>query len=298
MVTAAPRSRSRLVFVVIGGFAFGTHAIRMIFRATPLRFEFEARERVWFPPGKAGNTFRGALGAILPEAVFSPCAEGSGPSGLEDRPRPFVLRAEALDGRRFEPGERFGLDVSVFDPQLAQTFETAFEGLTRLGPQRSEVRLIHASRPGTVAIDLAATAQVDSLRIQFLTPMELKFEGATLRSPRFDALFTRVRDRVSTLCTIYQGGEPDADYRGLGERSRGIGMTGSRIANVETERRSSRTGQRHGLGGFTGEADYEGPLDEFLPWLKAAEWTGAGRYTVWGNGALRATGVSCHGIPL
>jgi hypothetical protein len=55
------------------------------------------------------------------------------------------------------------------------------------------------------------------------------------------------------------------------------------------ERRSSRTVQVHPLGGFVGGAEYEGELTEFLPWLQAACWTGVGRQTVWGKGALRIT---------
>jgi hypothetical protein len=91
------------------------------------------------------------------------------------------------------------------------------------------------------------------------------------------------------------------DYRALGERARAVTTTAIRIEHVDIERRSSRTGQRHGLGGFIGEADYAGDLGEFLPWLKVAEWTGAGRLTVWGNGALLVrdiAGVSDNDIAI
>ena len=40
------------------------------------------------------------------------------------------------------------------------------------------------------------------------------------------------------------------------------------------------------LGGFVGEAEYEGDLTEFVPYLRAAHWTGVGRQTAWGKGAL------------
>ena len=46
------------------------------------------------------------------------------------------------------------------------------------------------------------------------------------------------------------------------------------------------TGQHHPLEGFTGEAEYSGSLDDFLPYLRAAQWTGVGRQTVWGKGEL------------
>jgi hypothetical protein len=64
---------------------------------------------------------------------------------------------------------------------------------------------------------------------------------------------------------------------------------GCDIQSVRVTRRSSRTGQRHPIGGFTGSAEYEGDLGEFLPYLEAARWTGVGRQTVWGNGEIAIT---------
>jgi hypothetical protein len=61
---------------------------------------------------------------------------------------------------------------------------------------------------------------------------------------------------------------------------------------VETSRRSGRTGQIHPLGGFVGEAEYEGDLTEFVPYLRAAHWTGVGRQTAWGKGALLITNLA------
>jgi hypothetical protein len=55
---------------------------------------------------------------------------------------------------------------------------------------------------------------------------------------------------------------------------------------VSIERRSSRTGQTHPIGGFQGTVEYTGPLDEFLPYLEAARWTGVGRQAVWGKGEI------------
>jgi hypothetical protein len=64
-------------------------------------------------------------------------------------------------------------------------------------------------------------------------------------------------------------------------------MTRSELRQVEATRRSSRTGQLHGIGGFVGVAEYEGQLGEFIPYLEAAQWTGVGRQCVWGKGELR-----------
>jgi hypothetical protein len=45
-------------------------------------------------------------------------------------------------------------------------------------------------------------------------------------------------------------------------------MTRCDIKRVDVTRRSSRTGQVHSIGGFVGEAEYEGDLAEFFPYLR------------------------------
>jgi CRISPR/Cas system endoribonuclease Cas6 (RAMP superfamily) len=78
----------------------------------------------------------------------------------------------------------------------------------------------------------------------------------------------------------------EIDFRAMGARAEAIQMTRSEIVRVHVERRSSRTGQRHPLGGFVGEAEYQGELGEFVPYLKLGKWVGVGRQTVWGKGEI------------
>lgn len=289
----------------------------MILRVRPLQFEFRALDPVHFPPGSAANTFRGAFGEIFRSISCDPacpgasncpkapaCAYarmfeprilvGAGPSGLHDAPRPFVLRAASLDSKRFEPGQRFSLGVNIFDleaPAL-EYFRLAFSKLgdDGLGPGRPRVELTSAIEMKTESVDLSRTGDtVTRIALEFLTPTQLKLEGEPVLEPRFDVLLKRARDRVTTLIGLYQAGpvSSEFDFRGLAQRAGSVRLTASRIAQVETFRRSKRTGERHGTGGFTGDAEYEGGLAEFLPWLEALWWTGVGRLTVWGNGLVR-----------
>ena len=272
----------------------------LILRVRPLRFVFRAIDPISFPPGQAANIFRGAFGEILKRTapapdyirMFEPRAT-DGPSGFADLPRPFVLRAASLDGQRFRAGETFTLDVNVFDPEITalNLFRQVFQQLCEegLGPNRPKVELLEATELSNVEVNLTAQRKpVSRIKLTFLTPTELKIGGEVLREPRFDAVFKRARDRVTGLITLYQKPDIDqTDFRGLGERSGTVRMTASSVQQIEQQRRSSRTGQRHSLGGFTGEAAYEGDLTEFLPCLEAAWWTGVGRLTVWGNGLVR-----------
>src|SRR4029079_1197014 len=115
-------------------------------------------------------------------------------------------------------------------------------------------------------------------RLRFITPTELK--GA--ERPGVWILLSRIRDRVSTLRGLYGDGPLDIDFKAFGDRASRVLMTGCELVQVAAERTSRSTGQRHSLGGFTGVADYQGDLAEFLPYLEIARWTGVGRQTVWG----------------
>jgi len=140
------------------------------------------------------------------------------------------------------------------------------------------------------SVPLTAGEPVTALRIRFLTPTELKCGGGLALRPDFPVLFTRVRDRISILETLYGPGPLEIDFRTMGERAASIEMTRCQIETTRSQRRSTRTGQLHPLGGFTGEAEYRGSLGEFLPYLEAARWSGVGRQTVWGKGEI------CHHV--
>lgn len=248
--------------------------------------------------------------------LFEPGNVAAGPSGLADWPRPFVFRATHLDGRTLAPGEAFYFDLNLFDLQgpAVAYLVLAFAQLSRegLGPRRSRVDLTGVAQldedgdPAAAIFDGGShtlqqsapmelslarpVAPVRRLRIRFITPTELKSQQQLSERPEFSILAGRIRDRIGTLRELYGDGPLEIDFRGFGERAAQVRMTGCQIRWVDVERRSSRTGQVHSLGGFTGEAEYEGELTEFVPYLRAAKWTGVGRQTVWGKGQIELVG--------
>ncbi len=262
--------------------------LHLIFRLRAHRFEFRAIESVYFPPGKAGNVLRGALGTIS-TAFRSKSANL--PSGLAEAPRPFVLRAAHLDGMRFEPDEKFSFDVNVFDLRapVSDAIEEALSRLARngLGPRRGRVELLRPVITTPVELDLleASAETAKRITVVFLTPTELKGAPSPAEAP-FGILFARIRDRIGTLRSLYGDGPLPVDFKGLSNRADLVRTVACDLQYRDISRRSSRTGAVHGIGGFTGTAEYEGDVGEFIPWLRAAWWTGAGRHTVWGNGAI------------
>lgn len=234
----------------------------------------------------AGNVLRGALGHALLEGgaqdyarIFAPSAAGAGPSGLSDLPRPFVLRAAALDGRALQPGERFCFGLHLFD-----THNPPIDNFIRAFAHWADFISVERT---PISVDLNAPCHsISRLRVQFQTPTELKVNGAIGKS-EFPVLLARARDRISTLRSLYGDGPLELDFRGLADRAGSVTTVRSELQQVKVARRSGRTGQRHGIGGFVGFAEYEGDLAEFVPYLEAAHWTGVGRHCTWGNGEIR-----------
>jgi hypothetical protein len=255
------------------------------FQLEACRLHFSARRELRFPPGMAGNVLRGALGHALLETgaqdyarIFAPAAPGSGPSGLADLPRPFVLRAAALDGRAFQPGERFCFGLHLFD-----THNPPIDNFIRAFAHWADFISVERT---PISVNLNASSDsISRLRVQFQTPTELKVNGAIGKSD-FPVLLGRARDRVSTLRSLYGDGPLELDFRALADRARSVTTVRSELRQVTVARRSGRTGQRHGIGGFVGFAEYEGDLAEFVPYLEAAHWTGVGRHCTWGNGEI------------
>ena len=246
----------------------------MTFDCFALRFRFRAKQPIRFPH-PAANAIRGALGFQLDPALFAP-AGTTGPSGLRNRPRPFVLRASHLDGKAIEPGEEFEFGINVFyhdDPRTAG-FEPVLADRAELIRSASE----------RIVIPLTPSAgPIVRVSVNFLTPTELKSEGGVADRPEFPILFGRIRERLNALRLFYGPGPYITEWP---THAAHIRMTRCEIVWEKATRRSSRTGQTHPLGGFTGSADFEGDLTAFLPYLRAAHWTGVGRQTVWGKGQI------------
>ncbi len=271
------------------------------FRCHPLKVTLSAAGSLHFPTGTIGNILRGGLGAALricwchpdcPGArlcsrrgeceyalIFEPDANQASPSGFRDLPRPFVIRARNLDGLTIPPREPFHFALHLFDPNIREAIARSLAKL-----RLAELVSLEALEP--VPIDLQSAPEAKAVRVRFLSPTELKTGNGLAHAPEFPILLARIRDRLSTLSALYSGGPLGIDFRGMAARAQDVRMTRCSIQRVEAFRTSGKTGQKHSIGGFTGEAEYEGNLAEFLAFLLAAKWTGVGRQTVWGKGEI------------
>jgi CRISPR-associated endoribonuclease Cas6 len=289
---------------------FSAASFVTVFEFYRLRVHFEALGSIIFPPGGSSDLIRGALGECLrrlgPEAgrLFRPSA--ARPSGLKLPPRPFVLRTLPLDGRAVKSDEPFSFDLHVFEQRVPvlDYFRQAFEMMAAegVGPGRSPLRLMGVEtldlegnpRAGGFRCAARLDSQGEAVRaatLRFLTPTELKAQGRVIEEPEFRHLFARIRDRIAMLCELYGPGPLSFDFQALSERAAGVALERSDLTWEYAARKSKGTGKIHPLGGFTGTAEYRGTLGPFLPWLRAAQWAGVGRQTVWGKGDVRVVGT-------
>jgi len=272
-----------------------------------ITFRFVAREPIKFDGCGSGNWLRGAFGGALREIACSPDCPGraglpiaacpnsavctyarvfeprsvKGPSGLSDPPRPFVFRLAHLANRSLVCGDEFSVQMNFFD-----TSREDFDEFARAFSRLARAELIGASSTLCSLTLGTAPERPDGISIQFLSPTDLKSSSNPNSNVDFSTVFARARDRVSTLRALYGKGPLGIDFRVLGARARAIRTARLDLHRVRQERRSARTGLTHNIGGFIGTAEYEGPVAEFLPILRAARWTGVGRHCVWGNGEI------------
>lgn len=224
----------------------------------------------FIPKLGAGNYFRGQWGKHLfrtnPNAYrqfFAPTRRATGPSGLADPPRPFVLRVRNWESRTVKEGEelRFGLHLFSATDDL-----------------EIPVKL-------NKTLYLCTTEPVSELVVTFLSPTDLKGGEPW----EFPILLARIRDRVSTLRQLYQGGPLALNFAQLGELARKIETVSKDLDRIDRQRRSGTNHQIHPLSGWIGTVRFRGDLARFLPLFRMAEYTGIGRHTVWGQGEIKVS---------
>jgi hypothetical protein len=181
---------------------------------------------------------------------------------------------------------RVRLDVEAV--RCADAFDMAgpvvFErGSELVRPARVPLRARDLMRPGD--------AEAHRVRVRFITPTDLRTESAAAESasqaPPFGVLVRRARNRAGALATFFGDGAIAHDAPALGVLADGVALGRSEVARAEIMRKSSRTGERHPIGGVIGSAIYEGQgIAECMPWLRLAEALGVGKHATFGNGRI------------
>lgn len=246
---------------------------------------FVSHSRITFSDERQNgtNAFRGALGARLHNSEslyrqwFDPCWH-EGPSGYRSAPRPFVLR-QTCDSCA-------GLDLVVFrkDVEQRELEETLRQAVASV-PGASDIAVRSATQ---LELPLEAPQKEGTLRIEFVTPTALKRAGTIANEPEFTTVIRRLAERIRALGRLYQNWPAHVVFDEMLTWAACVKLVNHEWNRHNGEsRRSARSDAVHDLRGFTGWAEYEGPVGHFLALLEIGGWTGVGRHTVWGNGMIR-----------
>jgi hypothetical protein len=250
-------------------------------------------------------------------AIFEPAPPPSSDrlSNLQDIPRPFVLRPPLDTRSRYQAGDVFEFELLLFGKaqEYFAYFIVAFRQLAEsgfgIGRGRCRLQSVAALsadgastevyshetqcvRPAPASLNAGdimrpLSAGMKTVRIDYLTPTHIKHQGVAVESPEFHHLIKRLRDRVNAIAWFYSGTLLDIDFAAFGKRSEAVRTVESKIAWLDRERFSTRTKQRHPIGGFAGYAIYTGDIAEFIPLLRLGEFIHVGKHAVWGNGQFQ-----------
>lgn len=229
-------------------------------------------------------------------------------------PRPFVIEPPSDGKTRYEPGERLRFGLLLVGKAIGYLpyFILAFRELGRAGlgrergkcllrevkayhPLNGDEEVVYSEAAGEVSksslvlgwdelVERAKSLPTDRITVRFLTPVRMKYEGHLVSQPDFHHLVRALLRRISALYYFHCGERWEFDFKGAIERAEKVRTARCETQWVDWERYSGRQKVRMKLGGFVGEAEYEGDIAEFRPLLLLGQIVHVGKACVFGNG--------------
>ena len=250
--------------------------------------------------------------------IFTPTIPANRPriARLSTPPRPFILTDPLPDSSALPASHSLPLGLTLVGSvaDLLPYFVVALRRLGELGLGRRKTRYLVQSVTALDAYDLPAGSVFEvgrsevrscllplrapqllrpgdsaarKVEIAFRTPTLLRSADASVTdAPSFATLICRCRDRISALATLFGDQPLTFDARQLAQTASAVRLFHAELRSTAVSRRSSRTGDRHLVGGLLGTVVYEGPIGPFMPWLRVAERVGIGRHATFGNGRV------------
>ncbi len=231
---------------------------------------------------------------------------------FEQAPPPFVLNPPLTQCRTFRPGEALHFELVLIGgavhalPYIIVAFQkVGRRGLERERGQYEIVRVdllrgeeaipvfdpftqtLVSCPPVPVHARDDRSASVNSLNLQFLTPLRLKEKGRLVSRLTFPLLFDRLLQRLSLLAALYGSGNGLPEFGTLRGRAQNIRADGDDLYWYDWERYSGRQQSAMKFGGLQGKIRFAGELGPFLPLLRAGESLNVGQLTTFGLGRYK-----------
>lgn len=234
----------------------------------------------------------------------------------QEVPRPYVF--EPPDGTKMEyaSGERmrFGFTVIGWAAEYMPYFIYAFSkmGDEGVGRRRARYKLervvaknplvgtreeifdgevVKSRRLPTVwenAVNAASKVGGERVRLEFLTPAFVKFEGkVSPEAPSFAALVQALLIRLPMLSAVHCGEIWQEDFKAMVARAGEVETVRDETTWVSFRRYSSFRKRSEPLEGVVGRVEYAGSVEEFLPLLEMGQLAHVGKRAVFGLGRYR-----------
>ncbi|PKN33117.1 MAG: hypothetical protein CVU61_14875 [Deltaproteobacteria bacterium HGW-Deltaproteobacteria-19] len=238
-------------------------------------------------------------------------------------PSPFVIEPPETTGTSFRREDPFDFGLILFGRSNEHIlhFIQTFEEMGRLGigrrMEKGRSRFVVASvmagdeiiwqgrerslREGDFAEDLraglladkekASSSPVSAITLHLVSPLVGVAGPNREEALPFPVLMQSILGRILTLNRTYGKGQLVLDAPGLISRAAAVRVTESSLRRRGEARADRRSDSSAHSGKIVGEVAYEGPLGEFLPYIRFCERTHLGRETSWGSGKIRVHSV-------
>lgn len=242
-----------------------------------------------------------------------PCPEEAQHRLWPSRPLPLVMRPPKETQEVWQAGDEFEFEVVLFGravdhlPQLVWGVQRMGEqGIgRRLGRNRPRFELIRVKQDGRVISDgamrsikrqpprqIALNPRPEDpthgrLRVDILTPLRMKHLDRYATSLPFELLAKAALRRAHVLSAFHGRKELKIDDEALLSKAAQVRTLHDGLRWFDWSRYSQRQGRRMKLGGLRGSIIYQGPIGEFLPYLRFAREAHLGKQTTFGLGELR-----------
>jgi hypothetical protein len=153
---------------------------------------------------------------------------------------------------------------------------------------QAEAGLVHdAVQPVTLAhVQQPGDAQVEELRLEFLTPLRVKKYGTYQEAGErltFSTVIDLLLGRLEALA-VFHCGAPWTPQEALRDAARQVHVVTKNLTLQRLERYSNRHRHTLPMHGLLGTLSFAGPLGPFLPLLRMGQYVHIGAGTAFGLG--------------
>jgi len=133
-------------------------------------------------------------------------------------------------------------------------------------------------------IELLVRNDLNKLKIKFITPLKLKYEGKLISHPEFHIFIRAILRRIFLLLKYWCGFEEKIDFKEIIEKAKEVKISECKLRWFDYERYSTRQREKIKHGGIIGEIEYRGKVGDFLPLIEIGSHIHIGKNTSFGLG--------------